>query len=450
MPSSQASPKSAPPSKKAPSVRKRTPPASEPPKSQKPKSQAQLALVEPGAYQYPPQPPAHTFQKRAADKACKFLAQGANVCVVSPTGSGKTVIAGHILHRMVAHLATHQAKPLRAISVSHSNPLRDQLEERLCPSFTVQGLLAGNLPDYKPDLVIWDECHHSEGDFWVTARKLFPKAALLGLTPTPQRSDGRALGLFDEMVVAAHYSELICEGIIVPCKVSGPRAVHTDKRADAVHAYIDAGNNEKALFFMPDIEDANDVAKQLQRRKVNAAAYHSHLGKTARKEMFAKFRTGELQVIVTCFALSEGIDVPDAKVGVLAQQCHGVSQYLNTAGRILRSAPGKKFAHLIDLTGARLRHGNPTIDRDYSLYGAGIYRKDDGLDTSEREYQGRADVPTYKAEIVVWDDWKWPNPDDKRRQLAFLRQQAGQHGYTEEMAEKAYRALFGENAEAAQ
>jgi superfamily II DNA or RNA helicase len=403
-------------------------------------------------YTYPVQPEAYGFQVRAADKICKFLAQGADTCLVSPTGSGKTVIAGTALQRMVQHLARAQAKPLRAISISHSNPLCDQLEERLCPSFTVQGLLEGHLPDYQPDLVIWDECHHSEGDLWNTVRGLFKKAVLLGLTPTPQRSDGRALGLFQELVVAAHYSELIDEGIIVPCKVSGPQAVHTDKKPDPVQAYLDAGEGKKGLFFLPNIAAAEDAAKQLQRRKVSAAAYHSHLGKTVRKDMFRAFATGELHVIVTCFALSEGIDVPDAHVGVLAQQCTGLSQYLNTAGRILRSAPGKRFAHLIDLTGARLRHGNPTIDRDYSLHGAGIYRKNDDIDYGGREYSGREELPQYKAKIVVWDDYKWPTQDDKRRQLSWLKRQAAQGGYTEEHAAQAFKMLFGSkgNAEAAQ
>jgi superfamily II DNA or RNA helicase len=218
-----------------------------------------------------------------------------------------------------------------------------------------------------------------------------------------------------------------------------------------VQAYLDAGEGKKALFFLPDIETCDDVAEQLGKRKIAAAAYHSHLGKTARRDLFQAFRVGQIQVIVTCFALSEGIDVPDAHVGVLGQQCHGVSQYLNTVGRILRAAPGKKFAHLIDLTGARLRHGHPTSDRDYSLYGAGIYRKDSDGDVSEHEYAGREDIPNYKAEIVVWDDWKWPSTEDKRRQLAWLKQQAGQHGYTEEMANQAFRALFGEREkEAAQ
>lgn len=416
------------------------------PKSTAPPSQAaasaQLSFVESRECYLVNQPPAYGFQKKAAERVCKFLAQGANTCLVSPTGSGKTVIAGTVLSRMAIELAKKELG-IKAMAVSHSNPLRDQLEERLCPSYTVQGLLSGNRPDWKPDVIVWDECHHSEGDYWVTLRKLYPKALLLGLTPTPQRSDGRALGLFDEMVIAAHYSELIHEGIIVPCKVSGPRAIHTDKRPDPVQAYVDKGEGKKALFFLPDIASANDVAQQLQKRKINAAAYHSHLGKTARKEMFAKFRTSELQVIVTCFALSEGIDVPDAEVGVLGQQCHGVSQYLNTVGRILRSAPGKKFAHLIDLTGARLRHGNPTIDRDYSLYGAGIYKKLEDTEEREHEYSGREEVPSYKAEIVVWDDWKWPTQDDKRRQMSWLRQQAAQHGYGEEAASAAFKVLFG-------
>src|SRR5262245_65235545 len=98
-------------------------PKSQRPPASAPKSRARLTVVPP----LPKQPEPFFFQKRAADKARRLISQGANVVVASPTGSGKTVIAG---------ITIRGIEPEDVISVSHSNALCDQLEERLCRSFT--------------------------------------------------------------------------------------------------------------------------------------------------------------------------------------------------------------------------------------------------------------------------------------------------------------------------
>jgi superfamily II DNA or RNA helicase len=384
----------------------------------------------------PKQPKPYPFQERAAKITRRALAKGLNVCLVSPTGSGKTNMAGISIEGLAAD---------EVCAVSTSTALQDQLHERLCPqSLTVQGVLLGMRPVKPPKIVVWDECHHSEADRWrELKREAFPKAQFLGLTPAPQRGDGRAHSQFDEMVVAAHYSELMEWGIIVPCKVSGPEAIYGDKRPDPVRAYMRGALGKKGIIFLPDTMVADDVAKHLIRNKVNAAAYHSNMARGQRKDLFAQFRTGEVQVICAVHALSEGIDVPDAEVGILAQRCENVSQFINSVGRILRSSPetGKKYAHLIDLTGASLRHGHPCSDRDYSLYGAGIYSKET-RDDVERAAPDRTPLPTYDANLVTWFDHKWPSVDDKRKQLAFLKRQAAQTGYDERTAERAYKLMF--------
>lgn len=419
-------------------------PPSERPKSQAPKSRKpparkarKTASIEGGAPPLPAQPTPYGFQKRAIDKCRRLLAQGANIVLASPTGSGKTVIAGHT----IAGIA-----PEDVISVSHSNPLCDQLEERLCRSFTIQGMLAGHVPERKPKLIVWDECHHSEAEEWKTLHELYPKAQLMGLTPCPQRGDGKALTLYDEIVIAAHYSELLAEGIIVPCKVSGPDHFEMDKEPDPVKAYLQVAAGKKGIFFLRDTKTADDVAKDLKRRKIACESYHSHMTKTQRKELFSKFAGGEVTVIASCFALSEGIDVPDAEVAVLAQRCTTQAQYVNTVGRILRQAPGKRYAHLLDLTGASRRHGRPTDDREYSLEGSGCRLKDEREQYDRSEYGEREALPTYEAKLVTWHDWKWPTQDDKRRNLAWLRQQAGEHGFSEEQAAQAFQMLFGSPA----
>jgi len=406
-------------------------------------SSAQLMLISGGQPAgMPEQPKPFAFQARASKISRNLMGRGLDVVIVSPTGSGKTVMAGLTVQGVPAD---------EVMAVSHSNALCDQLAERLCPqSVTVQGVLAGWRPVKPPRIIIWDESHHSEGEVWRTLRtEIFPKAQLLGLTPCPQRSDGRALAQFDELVQAATYSELLELGIIVPCKVSGPEAIYGDKRPDPVKAYLKGAAGKKTILFLPDTTVADECTKQLTRHKIAVGSYHSNMPRGERKALFSKFRTGEIMAICTVHALSEGIDVPDAQVGILAQRCESMSLYINSVGRILRSAPGKREAHLIDLTGASLRHGNPCTDHDFSLFGAGVYRKED-REPVERGEVDRTPLPTYDAKLVTWYDVKWPTQDDKRRQMGWLRRHAQANGYGEETADTAFRALFGGRAEAAQ
>ena len=414
--------------KSAPKSSKRKPP---PPASVK----AQIVLVN-GRL---PLPEPFPFQARAARSTKRLIGQGIDTVVVSPTGSGKTNIAGYT----VADIPNDEL-----LAISHSHPLCDQLEKRLCPSNTVQAVLSGWRPKKKPRLLIWDECHHSAAEMWREARDVFKSIPVLGLTPCPQRADGRALDCFQEMIVAAHYSELMQDGIIVPCKVSGPEYVTNDKLPDPVKAYISGGENKKALFFLPDIETANEVTKRLKRQQYEVGSYHSEMTTKQRDDMLEQFRTGAITVICAVDALSEGIDVPDAEVAVLMQHCAGIAQYLNAVGRVLRRSEGKKFAHLIDLRGASLRHGHPCADRDYSLYGAGMRPKNDDRNFT-REYSEPGNVPLYDAKLVQWYDWRWPTVDDKRRQLGWLKRQAATQGLSEEFAERAMKMLFDNEREAA-
>jgi superfamily II DNA or RNA helicase len=82
-------------------------------------------------------------------------------------------------------------------------------------------------------------------------------------------------------------------------------------------------------------------------------------------------------VLVNVMVLTEGWDSPMTSCCILARGCGSVGTYLQIVGRILRPAPGKHEALLIDLTGRSYHsHGPPDEDREYSLEGKGIRRKD--------------------------------------------------------------------------
>jgi superfamily II DNA or RNA helicase len=353
--------------------------------------------------------------------------------LVSPTGSGKTVMAAHVM-------MDERFKQVRCIS--HRLSINEQNEALLCPTFTPQEFYDGKPEKFgTPDLVIWEECHHSEAPTFKLARKRFPNALMLGLTATPQRSDGLALDLFEDMVVAAHNSELLLNKTIVPCQVDVPESFYEDQTPDLAMAYLDYREaHNRALIFCPSIEEAESTAKRLKR----VQPYHCHRGRKANAAALTAFKNGTLDALTTVDALGEGIDVPQADLLVLGRRCENISTWLQYCGRILRRFEGKRKSRVLDCVGASLRHGSPTEDLVYSITGTGIQRRGGQGQSYEREYAGRGELKPYRAKFRTLFGWQDATPEDKRRQLGWLRQHAATRGYTEDVALACFEALFGD------
>jgi superfamily II DNA or RNA helicase len=294
------------------------------------------------------------YQARAIRGVNHAVTHGSKaVVLVSPTGSGKTHIAAHIAHRA----------PGKGLWLAHRIELVEQAQRVLPHGFqvrTIQGLLAsGERPE--ADFVIVDEVHHLIADRWKTLADHYRSSILIGLTATPERADGSPLGdVFSSLVVAAQYSELLAEGNIVPCELYAP-----DRRgglampiAEALSKYA-AG---PAIVFCKTVAEARAAADCVDGETPGAL----------RAETLARFKAGEISVISNVYVLTEGFDNPPTSCVVLARGSGHASTYLQMAGRGLRPAPGKTKMVLVDLCGSSLEHGNPTLDREYSLEGTAI------------------------------------------------------------------------------
>lgn len=287
------------------------------------------------------------------------------VCVVLPTGAGKTTVA--------AALAAGARRPL---AVVHTLTLRDQMRARLGCRVTTYQALAGlarrgqPLLGPSPDLVILDECHHGASPRWAAGLALLPDVPTVGLTATPERADGVGLaGLFGALVAPVTYSQLIRAGHLVDCDVEDCQDF--DGPADA---YLGFGGGRPAIVFVPTIEAGQDCLAQLTAAGVRAAAIDCTVPARKRRALVAAYTAGGLDALVSPMALSEGFDAPRAEVCVLDRTCGHVGLYLQTAGRVLRPYPLKRRALLLDCRGASERHGSPTDDRAYSLDGEPIAR----------------------------------------------------------------------------
>ncbi len=61
------------------------------------------------------------------------------------------------------------------------------------------------------------------------------------------------------------------------------------------------------------------------------------------------FRRGDLDVLVAMKCLDEGIDIPEARRGVILASTQNPRQFVQRRGRLLRTAPGKSHASLVDV-----------------------------------------------------------------------------------------------------
>ena len=304
--------------------------------------------------------------------------------VVAPTGSGKT----HIGVRLVEDRRTLWVTPRRELVSQTARHLRatfgDSTVGEIMPGAysnrrarvqvgTVQSLLArGERP--AAALVVLDEAHHYLAAEWRELAEAYPNAQCLGLTATPERQDGAPLGdIFEELVVAASYSELIAGGFLVPaCVYQPPENLGNDLALDAVDAWLRYAGGRKAFVFSARVALAYSIAQRFRDHGVLATTIEAETPGRERRTALADFTSGRLKALTNVNTLTEGIDVPDAACAVLARSFGYVGGYLQAVGRVLRPAPGKREAVVLDLTGTTLRHGLPDQDREYSLAGRAI------------------------------------------------------------------------------
>ena len=104
---------------------------------------------------------------------------------------------------------------------------------------------------------------------------------------------------------------------------------------------------DRVLIFCERIAQAEDLMAQLRRREGHSVGlYHSEMTAEARKRVLDQYRSGELRILVSCRCLDEGIDVPEANVGIVMSSSAVSRQRRQRLGRVIRRAPGKAAACL--------------------------------------------------------------------------------------------------------
>lgn len=255
--------------------------------------------------------------------------------------------------------------------------------------------------------VIFDEVHHLPSEGYSQIAEMLVAPYRLGLTATPERQDGRHIllpKLVGPIVYKVNASELsgkylaefdikkIYVGLtddekqlyimyrkkleeflkeanmkldsleafhkLVKLAGKDPKAreallawhnavkiaVNSESKIQKLRELLKDFSNEKIIIFTRDVEMAYRVSREFL---IPVITYRTP--KDERSEILRKFKENKYKVIVTSSVLDEGVDVPDASVGIILGGYGTIRQMIQRLGRLLRKKEGEKRALLIEI-----------------------------------------------------------------------------------------------------
>lgn len=104
---------------------------------------------------------------------------------------------------------------------------------------------------------------------------------------------------------------------------------------------------EKIIIFGERISQADELYRLLQADyPEKTGRYHSQMGNQANRNVLERFRTGSIRILIACKAIDEGLDVPDASVGIILSGTSTQRQRIQRLGRIIRKKGDESRAAL--------------------------------------------------------------------------------------------------------
>lgn len=345
------------------------------------------------------------YQQVAIDECRSAYGRGERgVCLVMPTGAGKTMTASTVVHGAASRgnptwwlthrreLADQASRTFHSLGIPHGTIKAGHVSN---PSAIVQvasiQTIANRIDQLpEPKLMIFDETHHIGAKTWDRLFRLYPNCKVLGLTATPWRLDGTGLGhWYGEMVEGPTTAELIDEGSLCRFRLFAPAipdlsgvgtaagdykrgalAKAMDKPTivgDAIGHYTRLCHGKRAVVFAAGVDASKNIVAQFRASGIPAEHVDGTMGNDERDAAVERFRRGQTLILSNADLFGEGFDVPAIEAAILLRPTKSLSLYLQQVGRALRPLPGKEEAIILDHAGNSITHGLPDDERTWTL-----------------------------------------------------------------------------------
>lgn len=120
-------------------------------------------------------------------------------------------------------------------------------------------------------------------------------------------------------------------------------ALNSEAKLHLLAEKLDDYTDEKILIFTLH----NELVYTISRRFLMPAITYQ-TPRSERREILANFGSGKYTALVTSQVLDEGVDVPDASVGIVLSGTGSTREYVQRLGRVLRKVEGKT-ARLVEI-----------------------------------------------------------------------------------------------------
>ncbi len=340
------------------------------------------------------------FQERLIEQISLARSQGLHKnLLVSATGTGKTVMAAIDYSRLSKHLSR-----ANLLFIAHREEILDQSISTFQfamkdPAFG-EKLVAGHKPvrgthvfasiqslhertlkqlaqDHF-DVIVIDEFHHAAAPSYQRVLDHFQPQEWLGLTATPERSDGLPIiELFGGRIAAElRLWDAIDQGRLAPFTYYGVSdgvdlTAVTWKRGTGydvseltelyasstqwietivtnLDKYVGLTTGFKAFGFCVSVAHAQFMASQFNAHGIPAAYVSGESSEDVRKVALQQLKDGRLKIVFSVDLFNEGIDVPEVDVLLMLRPTDSPVLFLQQLGRGLRKLEGKFSCIVID------------------------------------------------------------------------------------------------------
>ena len=334
-----------------------------------------------------------------------------HLCAAAPTGSGKTVVMGQmvgdarrkgktvliIVHLEVLIRQTYEQfcqfvnpKDIGFVKAEWKQDLTAPIQIASLQSLQSRSEWRDRL---NPDLVLFDEAH--ESSFTKVGKEiihsLYPHAVIIGFTATPWRlKKHESLSQnFEDLAQAPVPRKLQEMGFLCPLEYycSGSLDdlkgddLRTDKKiaiatnkpqviGEALDYWEKIAQGKKTIVFCVTVDHAENVARAFTERGYKAAVVSAHTPSRERQKLYQELENGDLVALVSVDVLAIGFDRKDIEVGILFRPTLSIAKHHQQLGRLMRVAPNKEKAIILDVAGNCLRFGEagfPELIQKYSF-----------------------------------------------------------------------------------
>lgn len=412
------------------------------------------------------------YQQEAIDNLKKMREDGKTIALLyHATGVGKTITAatdakavgGRTLFLVNALKLASQAKETfakvwpEATLGEYTGSQKDMTQTVIFA--TVQSI-SKDLEKFSPtdfDYLIVDECHHAAANTYQKIFTYFHPKFILGLTATPERSDGEdMLELFQNVAHKMDLKTAVERGVLVPIRcirvktnidltdvrINGIKYNSQDLESKLfipernqliVDTYLKYVNGKKTVIFCASVDHAAEIAKLLRDNGVKAEAVSGRDRVEIRDKILKDYETGSTNVLCACDLLNEGWDSPHTTVLFMARPTMSKTIYMQQLGRGTRRCPGKDDLLVIDFVDNANMFNMPySLHRvlDISKYQPMAYvlapenkrKLDQDMLFKGEKPEAWLDVPIDVSDYEIIDLFNWQNSvKDMISQIEFVR-----------------------------